>query len=144
VKAYHSQKNMKVPLQAATLSLFSNLLLSLFLMIPYGVFGLVWANVFAALFQLLYLCFKSDALRFNLVLSKHLPPFLTVFLATVMMYAAIYLGRQYLQPNEQKLDLFLHLFFWIFTGAGCYFLTLYLLKFPMSDEKPLLCRIVRK
>ena len=144
VKSYHSQKNMKVPLTAATLSLIANLLLSLLLMFHLGVFGLAWANVFAALIQLFYLCVKSDVLRFNLVLSKHLSPVLMVFLATIVMFTTIYLGRHFVQPNAQKWESFLHLFFWIFIGAGSYFLTLYFLKFPMSDEKPLLSRLVRK
>jgi len=144
VKSYHSQKNMKVPLTAATLSLLANLLLSLLLMFHFGVLGLAWANVLAALIQLFYLCVKSDVLRFNLVLSKHLSPVLMVFLATIVMFTTIYLGRHFVQPNAQKWESFLHLFFWIFIGAGSYFLTLYFLKFPMSDEKPLLSRLVRK
>ena len=144
VKSYHSQKNMKVPLTAATLSLIANLLLSLVLMFHLGVFGLAWANVFAALIQLFYLCVKSDVLRFNLVLSKQLSPVLMVFLATIVMFTTIYLGRHFVQPDAQKWESFLHLFFWILIGAGSYFLTLYFLKFPMSDEKPLLSRLVRK
>ena len=144
VKSYHSQKNMKVPLTAATLSLLANLLLSLLLMFHFGVLGLAWANVLAALIQLFCLCVKSDVLRFNLVLSKHLSPILMVFLATIVMFTTIYLGRHFVQPNAQKWESFLHLFFWIFIGAGSYFLTLYFLKFPMSDEKPLLSRLVRK
>ena len=144
VKSYHSQKNMKAPLTAAILSLFANLLLSLLLMFHFGVFGLAWANFFAALIQLFYLCAKSDAIRFHLVLSKHLAPILMIFLATFLMFATIYLGRQFVQPVTQKWESFLHLFFWILIGAGSYFLTLYFLKFPMSDEKPLLYRFVRK
>lgn len=135
---------MKVPLTAATLSLIANLLLSLLLMFHLGVFGLAWANVFAALIQLFYLCVKSDVLRFNLVLSKHLSPVLMVFLATIVMFTTIYLGRHFVQPDAKKWESFLHLFFWILIGAGSYFLTLYFLKFPMSDEKPLLSRLVRK
>jgi putative peptidoglycan lipid II flippase len=144
VKSYHSQKNMKVPLIAATLSLVVNLLLSLLLMFPYGVFGLAWANFFAALIQLLYLCMKCDALRLHVICSKHLVQVLMIFLATVLMFATIYLGRQFVRPSVQKWDSFLHLFFWMLIGVGTYFLALFLLKFPISGGKPLLSRLVRK
>ncbi|HAF59144.1 MAG TPA: hypothetical protein DCL00_06100, partial [Opitutae bacterium] len=56
IKSFHSQKNMKVPLQAAFISLLVNLVASLLLMKAYGVIGLAWANLFAAFFQFFYLC----------------------------------------------------------------------------------------
>ena len=103
-------------------------------MFHFGVFGLAWANFFAALIQLFYLCAKSDALRFHLVLSKHLSPILMIFLATFLMFATIYLGRQFVQPVTQKWESFLHLFFWILIGAGSYFFNLKPKFLMASDE----------
>ena len=50
---------MSVPLKAAIISLITNLGLSLLLMDSFGVFGLAWANVLAALFQTAFLWIKS-------------------------------------------------------------------------------------
>ncbi len=62
VKALHARKNMKIPFQAAVVSLSLNLVLSLTLMHGYGVFGLAWANLISAIGQTVYLAWKSENL----------------------------------------------------------------------------------
>ena len=65
VKGFHSKQNMKVPLQAAILSLSSNIFFSLLLMESLGVHGLAWANVIAAVAQSFLLYWKTSDLQWS-------------------------------------------------------------------------------
>ena len=57
VKIFHSEKNMKIPVHAAIVSLVVNVILSLFLVVDYQAQGLAWANSISAFFQTAYLGF---------------------------------------------------------------------------------------
>ena len=63
VKAFHSEKDMKIPLHAAVVSLIVNFLLSLILMKYHGVMGLAWANLISVLCQMLFLCANKNGLQ---------------------------------------------------------------------------------
>ena len=65
VKVYHSKKIMNLPLQAAIISLLSNLAFSFLFIGEYQVHGLAWANVLAAIMQTVYLIFRLDEIPFN-------------------------------------------------------------------------------
>ena len=144
VKSYHSQKNMGVPLKAASLSLITNLIFSLLLMNTHGVLGLAWANVLAAIIQLFYLCFRNKNLSSYAVFSNTSLSLSKLVLASVFMFLAILYAKQIPLFSDQKWDAFFQLLFLIFTGVLSYFSVLYFLKFPLSFGKPLLSRLVRK
>ena len=63
VKVFHSEKNMRIPVQAAFVSLVVNVLLSITLIGEYQAKGLAWANVISAMLQTCYLGFRMNQLK---------------------------------------------------------------------------------
>ena len=120
IKSFHSQKNMGVPLRAALLSLLVNIIGSLFLMGPFGVIGLAWANLLAAFFQLAYLVFKNSKLSLRTVLFKKEICFPKVLIAFFFMYLVIEYFRDLIQFSESKTGIFFHLMVTIGIGIISY------------------------
>jgi putative peptidoglycan lipid II flippase len=144
IKSFHSQKNMKVPLQAAFISLLVNLVASLLLMKAYGVIGLAWANLFAAFFQFFYLCLKNDDLSVGSFISQNQLCAHKILLASLCMYVVVFYGKNITGFGDGKLALLGQLSVLIIGGMVSYFLPLILSKFYLSEGKPLLFRANRK
>ena len=104
VKVFHSEQNMSVPLKAAIVSLITNLGLSLLLMDSFGVFGLAWANVLAALFQTAFLWIKSKDLKaLDLFRSRstHLPG---ILISTIAMIVVLFGIESMITRDAKKLN----------------------------------------
>ena len=138
IKSYHSQKNMKVPLRAALLSLLVNLVCSLTLMSAYGVIGLAWANLLAALAQFIFLYYKNPDLSWPSLLRNNQICLPKIFTAACGMFFSIQLIRVFFDTATNKLESLLQLSVFILVGAFVYFLVLMLLKFPLTGGKHLL------
>jgi len=138
IKSYHSQKNMKVPLRAALLSLLVNLVCSLTLMSAYGVIGLAWANLLAALAQFIFLYCKNPDLSWPSLLRNNQICLPKIFTAACGMFFSIQLIRVFFDTATNKLESLLQLSVFILVGAFVYFLVLMLLKFPLTGGKHLL------
>ena len=89
VKAFHARKEMNIPFRAALISLTVNLLFSLLLLIPFGIIGLVWANIISCCVQLLYLSWKSSFWSISDWLRGDKIDFLKCSLAGLFMYFII-------------------------------------------------------
>ena len=144
IKSFHSQKNMGVPLRAAVLSLLVNIICSLFLMGPFGVIGLAWANLLAAFFQLAFLVLRNSKLSLSSVLFKKEICFPKVLIASFIMYWVLEYCRDLFQFGESKTGIIFELMATIGVGMISYFLILVVSKFPFSLEKPLLFGTNRK
>lgn len=138
IKSYHSQKNMKVPLRAALLSLLVNLVCSLTLMSAYGVIGLAWANLLAALAQFIFLYCKNPDLSWPSLLRNNQICLPKIFTAACGMFFSIQLISVFFDTATNKLESLLQLSVFILVGAFVYFLVLMLLKFPLTGGKHLL------
>ncbi|MEK9772150.1 MAG: murein biosynthesis integral membrane protein MurJ [Opitutae bacterium] len=144
IKSFHSQKNMKVPLRAACISLLVNLAASLSLMNAFGVIGLAWSNLLAAFFQFIYLCMKNKDLSVNSFFCQNEWCAHKILLASLCMYMALYYGRDVIWFGESKLAVLGQLCLMIMGGVIFYFLPLILSKFPLFEGKPLLSKEIRK
>ena len=144
IKSFHSQKNMRVPLRAAVLSLLVNLMGSFFLMGSFGVMGLAWANLLAAFFQLAYLALRNSNISLSSAFFVKEICFPNVLLASFVMFLALNYCRNITQFGQSKTDIILQLIVTIGLGMFTYFSVLLITKFPFSQEKPLLFRANRK
>jgi len=141
VKIFHSEKNMKIPVHAAIVSLVVNAILSLFLVVDYQAQGLAWANSISAFFQTAYLgffmmildvksLFRTESLSLPVILAS----------SAIMFIVIVFLQEQYGYPDN-KFDCILNLLFLIPAGALSYMLGLIIFKFP--ETRGVLRRIIR-
>ena len=143
IKSYHSQKNMKVPLRAALLSLLVNVVCSLTFMSAYGVKGLAWANLTAAFAQFAFLYCKKSELSWASLFRNNQVCLPKIFAAAGTMFFSIQLIGHGFDTVTDKLGLLFQLSLFILVGAFFYFLALMLLKFPLRGRKHLLSLISR-
>ena len=99
VKVFHSQKNMKVPLNAAICSLIANFVLSLILISDYQAHGLAWANVLAAVMQTLYLALKLNVLPLRQLGRQTF----SILLSTGIMIIVLFFADHFLSFENSKL-----------------------------------------
>ena len=100
VKVFHSQKNMRVPLNAAICSLIANFVLSLILIADYQAHGLALANVLAAVMQTLYLAFKLNVLPLRQLGRQAI----SILLSTGIMIMVLFFAEHFLSFGNSKLD----------------------------------------
>lgn len=100
VKVFHSQKNMRVPLNAAICSLIANFVLSLILIADYQAHGLALANVLAAVMQTLYLAFKLNVLPLRQLGRQAF----SILLSTGIMIIVLLFAEHFLSFGNSKLD----------------------------------------
>ena len=138
IKSFHSQKNMNVPLKAALISLLVNFFASIMLMKDFGVMGLAWANLVAAIFQLFYLSVKNPHISWKSIFSPKRICLQKVMLASLCMYTIVTYCKEYIQFGVSKSSVLSQLFLAIFIGSFSYFIILILSNFPLRNGKPLL------
>ncbi len=106
VRGFHAFQDMKTPVRLGALNLAVNLVLSLVLMLPFGVAGLAFANVAAS---------ALHAVLLEILLRRRLEPtasrrgvYATVFAASAVMGAALWIGDGWLRGmfDAEKLDAF--------------------------------------
>ena len=100
VKVFHSQKNMRVPLNAAICSLIANFVLSLILIADYQAHGLALANVLAAVMQTLYLVFKLNVHPLRQLGRRAI----SILLSTGIMIIVLFFADHFLSFGNSKLD----------------------------------------
>ncbi len=137
VKAHHSQKRMKVPFQAALVSLVTNLCASLLLMENFGVVGLAWANFVASAGQTIFLAWKFELLTLGSILHLKKIAFPLSLFGCAMMFLFLYCGNLLDFGIDGKVGSFVRLLFLSSIGAITYLVALALARFPWSDRKPL-------
>jgi putative peptidoglycan lipid II flippase len=130
VKVFHSKKNMKAPLHAAILSMSVNLLMSVVLMRFYGVYGLAWANVLAALVQTVFLFIKTREVNLSNLLKIRPLYILPVLGGSLVMCGVIEIIAIQLPVVLGKWGDLISLLVLIPTGLICYLGVLYLFQFP--------------
>ena len=130
VKIFHSEKNMKIPVQGAMISLVLNVILSLVLVNDYKAEGLAWANVASAFFQMVYLSCRLDKLNLKSLLKKQAISLPVIFIGSLVMFVVIYLVKGSWGIVETKVDAIMYLSFTIPIGLITYLLCLLLLGFP--------------
>ncbi|HAW98845.1 MAG TPA: murein biosynthesis integral membrane protein MurJ [Opitutae bacterium] len=134
IKVFHSRRQMKPPLWAGILSLAVNLGLSLLLMERYGVIGLAWANVGAALFQalLLLLQLKPFSLRQYL---KPSPFFLhATLLAPGAMAGGLWMLRSVVDFDPTRMGNLFTLCLFIPAGVLIQFVLLFICGLPEARQ----------
>jgi len=134
VKAFHARKEMKSPLFAAVASFVINLILCLSLMSEYGVMGLAWANVGAAVAQLVFLLlqFKGISLLHYL---KPKPFFVHAgILSSLIMGTAIFFLQASLGVEDSQIGNLWTLCLLIPSGVSIHFLSLLTFGFPEAKN----------
>ena len=134
VKVYHSKKNMKLPLQAAVVSMLTNLLLSLLLISDYQVHGLAWANVLAAALQSVYLAIRLEELRLKEILSNR--PFFTysIILSTSLMALFLWVADYLYLGPVTKIECIIFLLIMIPLSVMVYGRSLFFFGFPEASS----------
>ena len=130
VKVYHSKKTMNLPLQAAIISLLSNLAFSFLLIGEYQVHGLAWANVLAAIMQTVYLIFRMEEIPVNAFGVNKPIQLPSIILSTAGMSGILYFANQNFLLPSTKFGSVLYLIAVIPLGVIIYGLCLFLLRFP--------------
>ena len=130
VKVYHSKKTMNLPLQAAVISLLSNLAFSFLLIGEYQVHGLAWANVLAAIMQTVYLIFRMEEIPVNAFGVNKPVQLPSIILSTAGMSGILYFANQNFLIPSTKFCSVLYLISVIPLGVIIYGLCLFVLRFP--------------
>jgi putative peptidoglycan lipid II flippase len=130
VKAFHSQKEMRVPLNAAIISFAVNLVLSLILMQYFGMFGLAWANVISAIFQTIYLAFKLGFFSFKSLIINADFSLRSIIVSSLVMFLVLWLVNQMEYFSSGKWNTMFGLMVTIPLGVFVYALSLVCLGFP--------------
>jgi putative peptidoglycan lipid II flippase len=130
VKAFHSQKEMRVPLNAAIFSFVVNLLLSLLLMQYFGMFGLAWANVISAIVQTIYLAVKFGFFKSKSFVNKSDFCFRSIIVSSLVMFLVLWFVNQMEYINSGKWDSIFGLMVTIPLGVLVYAVCLIYLGFP--------------
>lgn len=129
---FHSRQDMKTPLRAAGYTLLVNLGLSMVLILFFGLVGLVLANVFASIYQTLWLLDK-ELKRDNRISLKGFFPALSKVLIALVPLTILTLPGYFFSSDLVALPKFylgLLLTLQISLSAGVYLGTLSLLGFP--------------
>jgi len=138
-RAHQARQDMKTPVRVAGWVLLANLILSVTLMIPFGVHGLAAANSLAAMLQVALL---QRRLRINVGdgLSWMPVDFWKIGTATAVLLAFLLLIPSP-SADAVKTTLMLRLIWIIPASAALFFLTLLLLRFaPLTDFLPAVFR----
>ena len=130
VKAFHSQKEMRVPLNAAIFSFIINLSLSLILMEYLGMYGLAWANVISAFAQFVYLAMKLKLFGLKTLLFHSDFAFRGIVISSLVMFCILWLFNQMGDFNFGKWNNVTGLLIIIPLGIITYTLTLASMGFP--------------
>lgn len=130
VKVFHSKKNMRVPLHAAMISMVINLLMSVMLMFSYGVHGLAWANVIAAVFQTVFLAWKTPELRLRDSISFKPLYLLPILMGSLVMCVSILWIRDLVDTGPGKSTDFIQVILFIPVGIFSYLVVLFIFRFP--------------
>ena len=134
VKAFHAQKEMKIPLHAAVISFAVNLILSLVLMKDFGMFGLAWANVFSAFVQTIYLAVKLDFFDLKSLFLNSVFSFPCIIISSLSMFFTLWFLKQEVFFGIAKFSGIAELLFMIPLGVVVYGITLSILGFPECDK----------
>ena len=130
VKAFHSQKEMRVPLNAAILSFAVNLLLSLILMQYFGMYGLAWANVISAMVQTVYLAVKLGFFSLKSLIINSDFSIRNIVISSLVMFLALWFVNQIGYFGSGKWTTVFGLMLTIPLGVLVYGVTLVGLGFP--------------
>jgi putative peptidoglycan lipid II flippase len=134
VKAFHAQKEMKIPLHAAVISFAVNLILSLVLMKDFGMFGLAWANVFSAFVQTIYLAVKLDFFDLKSLFLNSVFSFPCIMISSLSMLFTLWFLKQEEFLGTAKFSGIAELLVMIPLGVVVYGITLSILGFPEFDK----------
>jgi peptidoglycan biosynthesis protein MviN/MurJ (putative lipid II flippase) len=130
VKAFHSRKDMKIPLFGAMISFIVNVVMSILLMYEYGMYGLAWANVFAAFIQTVFLGWKFKKVTKESFFEHDGLFFIPILTASTFMFLLLWAIEQSGFFGGGKLNEVFVLIFMIFCGVIVYGAILFILKFP--------------
>ena len=130
VKVFHSEKNMRIPVQAAFVSLAVNVLLSIVLIGEYQAKGLAWANVISAMLQTCYLGFRMNQLKIISLFQRNSISLPYIFLSALVMFFIISFVKEMMGDPQTKFDHALNLLIMIPVGLISYTLILFLCRFP--------------
>ena len=130
VKAFHSQKEMKVPLNAAIFSFIINLSLSLILMEYFGMFGLAWANVISACAQFFYLATRLKLFGLKALFFHSDFSFLGIVISALVMFFTLWIFNQMGYFYFGKWNNIIGLLITIPLGIIVYTISLTLIGFP--------------
>jgi putative peptidoglycan lipid II flippase len=130
VKVFHSEKNMRIPVQAAFVSLAVNVLLSIALIGEYQAKGLAWANVISAILQTCYLCFRMNQLKITSLFQRNSISLPGIFLSALVMWFIISSVQGMMGGPQGKFDHAINLLIMIPMGLISYTGVLFLCGFP--------------
>ena len=130
VKAFHSRKEMKIPLLGAMISFIVNVVMSILLMYKYGMYGLAWANVFAAFIQTVFLGWKFKKITKESFFDNDGLFFIPIVTASMFMYLILWGIEQFGFFGGDKLNEVFVLIFMISCGVIVYGAILFIFKFP--------------
>ncbi|MBC2600976.1 murein biosynthesis integral membrane protein MurJ [Puniceicoccus vermicola] len=138
-RAHQARQDMKTPVRVAGWVLLANLIFSIGLMIPFGVYGLAASNTLASIVQV---CLLQHRLRKNVDDGESWMP---VELWKVGIASLLLLGYLLLlpasSPDASKTILLLRLLWIIPTSIALYFGVLFALRFgPVRDFLPAILR----
>jgi putative peptidoglycan lipid II flippase len=88
-RIFHSKQNMQTPVKVSLAALVINIVLSIGLMVPFGVKGLAWANVCTSFVQFLLLSFFLVLQNHDLGIKLLISPVMKITGASVVMTAFI-------------------------------------------------------
>ena len=142
VKGFHSKQNMRVPLQAAILSMSSNIFFSLLLMESLGVHGLAWANVIAAVAQSFLLYWKTSDLKWSSLFKKDQLYMPSILISSCLMALLLFSFKDWSPLEYGKGNDLVRIAGLIPLGVLTYFCSLFLAGLPevrnlMGSFKPL-------
>ena len=121
---------MKFPLHAAMISMAINLLMSVILMLSYGVHGLAWANVISAVFQAGFLAWRTPELRLRDSVSLKPLYLLPILMGSLVMCVSIEWVRDLFHIGPGKWSDFIQLILFIPVGIFSYLVVLFIFRFP--------------
>lgn len=125
VKAYHAKKEMHVPFRAALISMLVNLLFSLILLIPFGIIGLVWANLISCFIQLVYLTARSSFWSLSKWFGGDKVNLIKCSIAGLILFLTLSKFESFAEiTGNSKGDLILELTIKVVVGMVIYFLGL--------------------
>lgn len=130
VKAFHSTKDMKIPLRGAIISFIVNVIMSVWFMQDYGMYGLAWANVCSAFVQVIYLGFEFKKIEKISFFNRDGLSMLPILLGSLVMFYVLLFFLQGDYFGKSKFSEILGLSVMILLGAVSYGFVLILLKFP--------------
>jgi len=137
-RVFHSQQDMKSPMNASLVALFLNAGLSIGLMIPYGVNGLASAGVITSACQLCMLCTQLVKKPWIRKIRGLWVPVTKITLATAVMSLIVCLCEKVFpfHPDMDRTQALLKALVYLASGVLSYILSVLLLGLRSSFEKP--------